>query len=173
MDLVLYPEMEAVDEPKYLCEQCNKCFVSPSKLKFHMRTHSGGKPFVCNECSKSFAVADTLKKHMRTHSGEKPFVCKECSKSFSVAASLTTHLRTHSGEKTFVCKECSKSFSHAGNLKTHTTYESTFWTETICSQGDHLKKHMRIHYETSSSKSAYLLDGFTIMNVPTNVVVLL
>ena len=36
--------------------------------------HSGEKPFVCKQCNYSSADASKLKRHMQTHSGEKPFL---------------------------------------------------------------------------------------------------
>ena len=36
--------------------------------------HSGEKPFVCKQCDYSSAEASKLKRHMQTHSGEKPFL---------------------------------------------------------------------------------------------------
>src|SRR5277367_3934414 len=36
-------------EKKYPCDTCGKRFPSPSHLKIHERSHTGGKPFECAE----------------------------------------------------------------------------------------------------------------------------
>jgi len=47
-------------------------FNHSGKLKIHLRSHSGERPYGCPYCEKSFAMKETLKKHTWTHTGERP-----------------------------------------------------------------------------------------------------
>lgn len=54
---------------KYPCYLCAKVFLCPSKLKRHVRIHTGEKPFKCY-CGKSFTQKCSLKSHSKIHAKE-------------------------------------------------------------------------------------------------------
>ncbi|XP_058066887.1 gastrula zinc finger protein XlCGF7.1-like [Anopheles bellator] len=130
---------------KHQCPHCPATYPNTFKLKTHIRTHTGEKPFVCKVCSKTFqaqrylydhmqihnkdhqcphcprkfARQSYLKEHIRIHTGEKPLTCKFCRKTFRTTSSLRTHMLTHTGEEPFMCKVCSKTFQAKLYLRNH------------------------------------------------------
>ncbi|XP_056631463.1 zinc finger protein 431-like [Diorhabda sublineata] len=103
-----------------MCDVCGKKIKNKDKLKFHLRIHSGDKPFSCVICGKKFAKKDFLQAHMPVHTGEKPFSCKDCGKTFAHRAPLWYHKKTHTGEKPNVCRFCGKGFISKPAMDSHT-----------------------------------------------------
>ena len=64
------------------CEICGCPYTKNSKLKIHMRKHTGEKPFPCDLCGTAFAANSQLRRHMQTHTGVKPYFCEVCGFSF-------------------------------------------------------------------------------------------
>jgi DNA-directed RNA polymerase subunit RPC12/RpoP len=48
----------------YGCTTCGNAYKSPSKLKLHLRVHSGDKPYSCDTCGKAFSRSLLLKQHL-------------------------------------------------------------------------------------------------------------
>ena len=42
-------------EARFQCGYCDKSFATPSKVKRHILTHTGEKPFVCQFCQRGFS----------------------------------------------------------------------------------------------------------------------
>ncbi|XP_052757210.1 zinc finger protein 492-like isoform X18 [Galleria mellonella] len=78
---------------KYKCDLCLKCFGIESKLKQHMRGHTGERNFICPICKNAYMHKITLRKHMRIHNSVFKFVCSECGSGFHNKSEFVKHNR--------------------------------------------------------------------------------
>ncbi len=51
-------------------------------LRRHLKLHSGNCKFVCDVCQKCFESQSKIDDHYRKHTGEKPFACEVCGNTF-------------------------------------------------------------------------------------------
>ncbi|EZA61326.1 hypothetical protein X777_12033 [Ooceraea biroi] len=136
--------------PVFKCDECGKEFPLKERLKLHVRTHTGFKPYKCPECDKSFARGSQLVQHRRTHSQVKPYRCGLCSTSFTCSANLALHVKRHKGQKDHKCDLCGRAFLRRDALKKHLEClhrdVKSFLCE-ICNKmfKGHLPQHMRTH----------------------------
>ena len=108
---------------------CDKFFGRPSRLKTHILSHTGGKPFKCTvkSCNKSYARNAHLKRHMEiSHSEQKEALnerlpCQQCDSTFANKYSLAKHVqKSHVESKTeYVCDQCHLKFTKRKYLKQH------------------------------------------------------
>ncbi|XP_069606963.1 oocyte zinc finger protein XlCOF28-like isoform X1 [Ranitomeya imitator] len=102
------------------CSECDMAYRTPADLLRHTRSvHDLEKPFQCCYCDYASVEATRMKIHIRSHTGERPFTCTLCSFASTDAFKLKRHIRTHTGEKPYVCSFCQATFTQRNSMKMH------------------------------------------------------
>ena len=110
-------------ENPHKCPECDYMSVELSKLKKHMRCHSGEKPYQCecDICHSEFTQSNSLKEHKTIHTGDEPaYQCKLCPVTFGRKADLRLHMqKPHTSKRPMQCEMCGKRLPDRNALKVH------------------------------------------------------
>ncbi|ELU10468.1 hypothetical protein CAPTEDRAFT_88655, partial [Capitella teleta] len=113
--------MKHRDERNYLCELCDKKFLTKGQLQKHQyAVHEANKSVECEVCGK--VVKEWyLQRHARTHDSnrERPHQCPICGMSFMDAKTLRNHSELHTRSKSHACDICDHSFTNPHQLQLH------------------------------------------------------
>uniref|UniRef100_T1JGY0 C2H2-type domain-containing protein n=1 Tax=Strigamia maritima TaxID=126957 RepID=T1JGY0_STRMM len=97
-------------------EGCDRVYAKKGKLKVHMMSHCGDRPFKCDidGCDWAFATSYKMRRHRETHEGKKEYECPkdDCPKRFTTIYNLNTHKKLHLRPNTIRCPvaNCGKMF---------------------------------------------------------------
>lgn len=106
-------------EKRFICDICGKNYITLSKLKVHLKSHSGLREYLCTECGKGFKTSSELKQHFTRHTGERKYHCPQCPAKFKTRGNLHAHRISHDPTKRHICPICGSTFRHSHSLNKH------------------------------------------------------
>lgn len=75
-----------------ICKQCGRSFFTNAELKYHLKTHTGERPYRCEMCGETYLSSSTLRYHMQKHSNVM-FVCQDCQAKFKNYVGWSAHMK--------------------------------------------------------------------------------
>lgn len=75
-----------------VCDHCGRSFFTKTELKYHIKSHTGERPYRCDVCGETYLSSSTLRYHMQKHSNIM-FVCPECKAKFENYVGWSTHMK--------------------------------------------------------------------------------
>jgi len=104
-----------------ICPVCNKNIKYHNNNDFenHLKLHTGEKKYKCGECEKSFISQSRLTHHKQNVHDPPKYQCSYCEKLFRAKVSLERHILVHSDERPHQCEFCLYKARTVGNLNSH------------------------------------------------------
>ncbi|XP_069174290.1 uncharacterized protein [Procambarus clarkii] len=75
-----------------VCKQCGRSFFTNSELKYHLKSHTGERPYRCEICGETYLSSSTLRYHVQKHSNVM-FVCQDCQAKFKNYVGWSAHMK--------------------------------------------------------------------------------
>lgn len=153
------------------CHVCGAHFRSQSHLQPHLDKHKNKQTsFQCPHCPRNFKLRSRMKIHLRTHTGERPYMCVKCGKQFSTDSGFRLHMAAHEGIKPYVCSLCGQTFNRPSNLRRHESFcGDTKLQCKICnekfSSREEMHCHRAMHSKEEKDAEQALFDNETTSKV--------
>ncbi|XP_026686470.1 transcriptional repressor CTCFL-like [Diaphorina citri] len=177
-ELVRHVRYKHTHEKPHKCSICDYASVELSKMRNHMRSHTGERPYQlhckshegekcwkCELCPYASSSQRHLESHMLIHTDQKPYLCDHCDQTFRQKQLLKRHVNLYHNphyvppspkEKTHKCPECKKAFRHKGNLLRHMTLHDPD-SELI---------EQQVALKLGRQKKVHIIDGHKVEVIP-------
>nr|BAD12839.1 hunchback [Gryllus bimaculatus] len=115
------PRVNAQGKVKtYRCKQCNYVAITKLDFWDHSRSHIKiEKMLTCPRCPFVTEYKHRLEYHLRNHSGSKPFKCDKCPYTCVNKSMLNSHMKSHSSVYQYRCADCTYATKYMHSLKLH------------------------------------------------------
>jgi len=92
------------------CHICEKVFSDSSRMKRHLLSHSGTKPYKCHLCGWGFYQRCNMERHLASHTKEgEGHPCPHCNAWFTTKSVLSLHMRDAHNERLVTKRELESS----------------------------------------------------------------
>ncbi|KAJ2938660.1 hypothetical protein O0L34_g11987 [Tuta absoluta] len=147
----------------YMCYMCPAGFITPAKLRTHVRAHKemmSEPAFKCPLCPKAFTTALRLKTHNKDVHSKRNITCTYCHEAFDSYKIRFKHLAEVHGVRVAErkCNACDKTFDTACRLSAHIKRNHLMERNhacTLCDQKFHSKKELANHTLTHTGKKDF------------------
>lgn len=159
IDFINVPAPKVKKTKTWICpfEDCGQVLDKECKLRVHMISHKGARPFKCTfeGCDWAFTTPYRLRRHEETHLGSKDFTCdfEGCNRKFITVYNLKTHKKRHKWPNSLTCpsKDCKMSFSNRRKLELHLRVHNDVeapYKCTVCGKQYYSANCIASHYRT-------------------------
>lgn len=165
------------------CQVCGLMLKHASKIRAHIRTHTGDKPFICVFCDEQFSTSGILSMHIkRKHTqGERPYACTwDCGKRFVSLSTRNEHERVvHAGTKRYECNVtgCFRMFTRRYYLMLHRQrehgllYKPVYDPEEILTAEKEADRELRLEKQRENLSCQYGQSDQILLDPTTNMLV--
>ena len=147
-------QKNAHQNEKFVCEICQKAYISEVYLNRHMKVHqyvsTTNSSLECDTRGKLFSSIQTFRTHkLYVHVKERKFHCSECNNIFGRNSTLMMHIRNVHGDGTrnYKCDKCEKAYKMKGDLDVHinSVHKKIRVKCNICCKEYTNRKSMKFH----------------------------
>lgn len=120
-DLLSTPRINSHGKMKtFKCKQCDYIAVTKTDFWKHIEQHiKPEKRLYCPKCPFVTEYKHHQEYHLRNHSGSKPFQCNKCRYSCVNKSMLNSHKKSHSNVYQYRCADCNYVSKYCHSLKLH------------------------------------------------------